>query len=223
MNNITVIGRLTGDAESQQGQNGVIAHFDLADNHGKDKDGKDEVTFFRCSAWSKTAERAINTFKKGLIVSVSGTLKVRPYKDNQGQDRTSNDINVSVAGFPMVSAPNNQAPAQAAPPAQQPPQQSYGAPPQQYAQPPVGYPPQQTGYQQPPYGAPPAQGYHQPPQQTQYQQAAPPQQAPYQQPPQQQFTPPPQTPQYNQPPQQPIQGGHPPGTRFDQNGNVIPF
>ena len=243
MNTITVNGRLTADAESKPGQNGAIAHFDIADNHGKDKDGKDEVTFFRCSAFGKTAERVINTYKKGLLVTVGGSLKVRPYTDNQGQLKTSNDLTVNQAGFPMVSAPHDQ---NAQPPAAQPQQNGYAAPPQGYAQPPAGY--QQPGYGAPPaqYGQPPAPGYGappqnygQPPQQPAGYGAQPPQ-APapqqYAQPPQQsqQYgAPPQQQMQFNQPtPQQyaqpaapgaPQPGQYPPGQRFDTNGHPTPF
>lgn len=190
---ISITGRLTADAELQNSQNGnAFAHFDIADNHGKDKDGKDEVTFFRCTAFGKTAERVANTYKKGHLVSVGGQLKVRPYVDKNGQNRTSNDVNVNVAGFPMTSVPNDQP---------QPPAQ-YGAQPG-YQQPPVGYPPQQGTYPPPAapgYGAPqqPQQNYGQQPAVTGY----PPQQQQYQ-----------QQPQYQQPPQ-PQQGnmfgGQPP-------------
>jgi len=201
MNTITVIGRLTNDAESKQGQNSIIAHFDIADNHGKDKDGKDEVTFFRCSAFGKTAERIVNSYKKGLLVSVSGQLKVRPYVDNNGQNKTSNDLTVNSAGFTMVSAPHDQTQQQSAPPAQQqrPPQQGYAQPPQQqgYAQPQQGYAPQQG------YGAPlqgqPQQGYNAPPAQQPQQQGFYPQGAPQQQP----------APQYAPAPQQPAPWAQP--------------
>ena len=190
MNTISITGRLTADAELQNGQSGSMAHFDIADNHGKDKDGKDEVTFFRCTAWGKTADRVANTYKKGHLVSVSGSLKVRPYVSNDGQNKTSNDVNVSSAGFPMISAPqdNNQ-------PAQQP-QQNYGQPQPGYQQP-AGYPPQ-AGYGQPPanygqpqqqYASPAPQGYGHP---QPAPQGYPPQAPGYSQPPQQGYGQPPQ-------------------------------
>jgi len=241
MNTITVNGRLTADAESKQGQNGIIAHFDLADNHGKDKDGKDEVTFFRCSAFGKTAERVINTYKKGLLVTVGGSVKVRPYTDNQGQLKTSNDLTVNQAGFPMVSAPHDQN----AVPAAQPPQNGYAAPPQGYAQPPVGY--QQPGHGAPPapYAQPPAPGAPatpaQPPQYTtdaagnQYQMVngqwvlirqANPVPPTGQSPQPYGALPVGQSPQpYAQPPAPgaPQPGQYPPGQRVDANGHPVPF
>ncbi len=194
MNTITIHGRLTGDPESKQSQSGqVIANFSLADNHGKDNQGQDKATFFRCSAFGKSAELILNSCKKGHLLTVIGRLESSQYTNQQGQQATS--LNVTLDRFGFCEPMNNGGQQQAAPPAQnRPPQQGYGSP------------PQQNGYNQPP------QGYHQPPQQG-YGNA--PMPGGYQQPGPQyggQAPQPPAPPQhsYNQPPQQPAPQGYPP-------------
>lgn len=227
MNTITIHGRLTGDPESKQSQNGqAIANFSLADNHGKDNQGQDKATFFRCSAFGKSAELILNSCKKGHLLTVTGRLESSQYTNQQGQQATS--LNVTLDRFGFCEPMNSGGQQQAAPPNQQrPPQQGYGAPPtaQQYQQQGAYVPPPQQGYgaapvpggyQQQPgpqYGgqapqppAPPQHSYNQPPQQP----------APQGYPPQQAQQPAPWSPQQSQQPQQ----QYPPG--WDPNRDV-PF
>ena len=200
MNTITIHGRLTGDPESKQTQNGgqVYAKFSLADNHGKDAQGVDKATFFNCSAFGKSGELILKSCKKGHQLTVIGRLESSTYTNQQGVQATSLNVTLDRFGF---CEPFNAGAGQ-----QQPAQQQYQQPPQQngYQQPPQGYraPPAQQGYQQPPqgYNAPPAQQqqYQQAPQQPAPQQQAPwAQQAQQPQQPQQQA---PWTPQSNEPP-----------------------
>lgn len=206
MNTITIHGRLTGDPESKQTQNGGQAYtkFSLADNHGKDGQGVEKVTFFNCSAYGKAGELILNSCKKGHQLTVIGRMESSEYTNQQGVLKTS--LNVTLDRFGFCEPFNAQAgQQQSAPPAQnKPPQQGYAQPPQGYA-PQQGYgaPPQQGYAPQPGYNAPPAQqGYQALPQQPAPQYAqAPQQQAQWQ--PQQSAQPqqaPPWTPQSNQAP-----------------------
>jgi single-strand DNA-binding protein len=195
MNTITIHGRLTGDPESKQSQNGqAYATFNLADNHGKDAQGKDKATFFHCSAFGKSGELILNSCKKGHQLTVIGRMESSQYTNQQGQSATS--LNVTLDRFGFCEPFNAGAQQQSAQPnQQQAPQQ--GFPPQQNG---YGAPPAQQGYQQPPqsYQQPPAlpqHSYQQPQQQTQ--QGYPPQQQTLQQPPQGYQQPQPQQPQQN--------------------------
>ena len=89
MNNITIKGRLTKDAEVKDTAKGKVVTFTLADNkyrNGKpvlDQDGKQEVQFVDCAAFGKAAEIA-SDLKKGAFVHGSGVLDVtRVEKDGK--------------------------------------------------------------------------------------------------------------------------------------------
>lgn len=117
---IHIFGRLTEDPVSRQlPSGGTVTDFSIADNHGKDKEGKEKVDFFRCSAFGKQAEMIQASCKRGHRLNVSGRFASRVFKNNQGADQTS--LEVSVAAFDFVeprsdtqtqSAPQTSAPAQ---------------------------------------------------------------------------------------------------------------
>ena len=209
MNNITVLGRFTDNpVASAMGDGKAISNFSLADNHGQDK-----TSFFRCTAFGKTAELINNSCQKGHRLVVNGRMEEEKWTDKQtGLEKTGWKLQVSTMNF---IEPANTA-GQSAPHVQQQAQQGYNAPPVQQQRPPQqGYgqqPPQQNGYQQPPqqqgYGVPSAQqGYQQ---QAQWYNAPPAQQQQYQQPPVQYQQPAPQQPQQQAPwAQQPPQGQQP--------------
>lgn len=158
MSIVTILaGRFTGDPEGKNTKNGnLMASFSLADNHGKDDNGNEKTTFFRCTAYGKQAEMILDSCKKGHRLNVVGRLESRQYTNNSGQPATSLDVTVSEFGFIEPREQNQAAPAQ------QQPQQGYAPQPQQQLPPQQGFPPQQAYPQQPPAGYPP-QGYPQQP------------------------------------------------------------
>ncbi len=182
MNSITVYGRLTNKPEMSATQNGTqVAKFSVADNRANDK-----VSFFRCTAFGKLAER-MATVEKGHRIVVSGRMEEDEWTDQQTQQkRRSWDLIVNDMGY-VESAPQQQQ--HAAPP--QGYQPSAGYPPQGYyppapaaapGYPPAGTPPQ--GYYPPPAPPAPPQGYAAPPAGYQHPQQ-PQQQLPFNNPPQQ--------------------------------------
>ncbi|AWN04681.1 ssDNA binding protein [Microbacterium phage Squash] len=194
---ITVIGNLTADPElryTQQGvpvANGTIAStprtFDRQANDWKDGD----PLFMRCAIWRELGEHAAGSLTKGMRVIATGFLEQKSYKDREGNDRTSIELNVQEIGPSLKYAiaqvtrvQNGQGGQQQA---QQQMQPGYGAP--------QGYGPPQGGVPQG-YGAPQQQGGSYPAPQGQPQQ----QMQPQGQPPQQQM--PPQAQPGQQPPQQ---------------------
>jgi single-strand DNA-binding protein len=127
MNSIVISGRFTDNPESKTAQDGkAIAHFNLADNYGQDK-----VSFFRCSAFGKTAELILNSCQKGHKLVVSGRMEEQQWTDNNGQKQRSWQCNINTIDF---VEPKGSTPAAA-------PAQPYGVPPataQPYGQPPAG-------------------------------------------------------------------------------------
>ncbi|WNM75167.1 SSB protein [Microbacterium phage Lonelysoil] len=199
---ITVIGNLTADPElryTQQGvpvANGTIAStprtFDRQANDWKDGD----PLFMRCAIWRELGEHAAGSLTKGMRVIATGFLEQKSYKDREGNDRTSIELNVQEIGPSLKYATaqvtrvqNGQGGQQQQ--AQQQMQPGYGAP--------QGYGPPQGGAPQG-YGAPQQQGGSYPAPQGQPQQ----QTQPQGQPPQQQM-PPQAQPGQQQPPQQTMQ------------------
>ena len=86
LNRVTLVGRLTKDAELRRTSNGkAAASFSLAVNRNfKTGDGQ-EADFISIVAWGKVAENTANYCSKGSLVSVDGRLQTRNYENNQGQ------------------------------------------------------------------------------------------------------------------------------------------
>ena len=122
MNSIAVTGRLTADPENKTGQNDqrTRTNFSLADNHGKDTQGNEKVSFFRCTAWGKSADLILNSCKKGHTITVFGSFESRKYTDNNGKEQTSLDISVDRFGFgDSGQSPQQQSPTPGYPQQQQ--------------------------------------------------------------------------------------------------------
>lgn len=129
---ITVIGNLTADPEVKHLDSGAAVvsltiastprTFDRQTNDWKDG----ETLFLRASAWRELAEAIGQNLTKGQRVIAQGNLKQRSFKDREGNDRTSLELDILEIG-PLIQRqkPNAQRagqPAQAAglPPGAQP-------------------------------------------------------------------------------------------------------
>jgi single-strand DNA-binding protein len=92
MNNITIAGALTRDAELKQLQSGdSILNFSVADNQGRDK----PAIFWNCSLWGKRADSLSSYLTKGQAVTVTGTVTEREWTDKDGAKRKSMDVRVN--------------------------------------------------------------------------------------------------------------------------------
>ena len=102
LNHITIMGRLTRDPELRRTGSGIaVAGFTIAvdrDFSGKDGNEK-EVYFIDCVAWRQTGEFVSKYFTKGRMIVVEGRLEMRDWTDNEGNKRTSAEINVANAYF----------------------------------------------------------------------------------------------------------------------------
>lgn len=87
INNVTLIGRMTRDAELKQTPNGQsVAIFNLAVNRNfKNSDGEREADFINCVIWGTNAENLANWTKKGALIAVVGRIQTRNYENQQSQ------------------------------------------------------------------------------------------------------------------------------------------
>lgn len=87
INNVTLVGRLTKDAELKYTQSGsAVATFNLAVNRNfTNQSGEREADFINCVIWRKPAETLANYAKKGSLIGVVGRIQTRNYENQQGQ------------------------------------------------------------------------------------------------------------------------------------------
>lgn len=101
---ITVVGNLTADPELRYTQSGLaVANFTIAstprvfDRATNDfKDG--DALFLRASVWREYAEHVAGSLTKGQQVIATGTLKQRSYETNEGEKRTSIELEIDEIG-----------------------------------------------------------------------------------------------------------------------------
>ena len=87
MNNITIIGRVTKDAETRTVNVGGVAtlvtDFTVAANEGY---GDNQTTeYFRITIWRERGAKMAPGLKKGRILAVNGSVSVRPWLGKDGK------------------------------------------------------------------------------------------------------------------------------------------
>ena len=107
MNQIILVGRLGKDPESKKTASGTeVVTFSLGvDRRGKD--GKKEVDWIDCTAWSKTGEVVMDYVHKGDRLGVIGTLQTRTWQTENGENRKVYFVLVDKVEF--LSEPKTQA------------------------------------------------------------------------------------------------------------------
>lgn len=87
INNVTLIGRLTRDAElCYTPSNIATAQFNIACNRNfKNANGEYDADFINCVMWREQAERFCNWTKKGMLVGITGRIQTRSYEGNDGK------------------------------------------------------------------------------------------------------------------------------------------
>lgn len=101
---VTLIGNLGGDPETQYTPQGTMnVKFSIAVNRRfNDRAGQQQerTNWFRVTAWGKLAETLDGMTQNGYLakgrqVYVEGRFEAREYQDQQGQNRTSLDVNAT--------------------------------------------------------------------------------------------------------------------------------
>ena len=87
INNVTLIGRLTRDAELRYTPNNIAtAQFNIACNRNfKYANDEYDADFINCVMWREQAERFCNWTRKGMLVAIVGRIQTRNYENQQGQ------------------------------------------------------------------------------------------------------------------------------------------
>ncbi len=104
INKVILIGRFVRDPELRHTPNGTaVTDFTMAVNRTYTISGekKEEVSFIKCTAWSKAAEVIVQYCKKGQRIGVEGRLKQHSWDDQSGNKRSS--IEVIVENFQFLS------------------------------------------------------------------------------------------------------------------------
>ena len=87
INNVTLIGRLTRDAELRYTPSNIAtAQFNIACNRNfKNSNGEYDADFINCVMWREQAERFCNWTRKGMLVAIAGRIQTRNYENNDGK------------------------------------------------------------------------------------------------------------------------------------------
>lgn len=105
INNLSIIGRLTKDPELKYTQsNKSVCSFDIAVNGFK----KEDVSYFKCVSWGKTAETITQYVKKGHRIGLNGRLEQTSWTDKEGNKRYS--VEIVVAGFQFLQPKSDSGP-----------------------------------------------------------------------------------------------------------------
>lgn len=87
INNVTLIGRLTRDAELRYTPSNIAtAQFNIACNRNfKNANDEYDADFINCVMWREQAERFCNWTRKGMLVGITGRIQTRNYENNNGK------------------------------------------------------------------------------------------------------------------------------------------
>ena len=107
LNKAMLIGRLTRDPEMRYTQSGTaMTRFGMATNRygtGPDGERKEFTDFHNVVAWNQgkrnLAEICAQYLKKGSMVYVEGRLQTRSWEGQDGQKRTTTEINAQDVQF----------------------------------------------------------------------------------------------------------------------------
>ena len=100
MNFIAIHGRLVRDPDMRHTQSGVaVATITVAVDRAYSGDGEKQADFFDCVFWRQGAEFVSKYFTKGKEIIVTGEMQSRKWKDKDGNNRISWEIQNAHAEF----------------------------------------------------------------------------------------------------------------------------
>mgnify|MGYP000095923560 FL=1 len=107
INRVILIGRLTRDPELKSTGSGVhFCRISLASNriiyNRQTGESRDEVGFFDCIAWGKSAETIHKYLQKGRRICVEGNLRWSSWEGTDG--KKSSKVEINVEGFQFLDA-----------------------------------------------------------------------------------------------------------------------
>ena len=100
LNEIILQGRLTDNPELKTTNTGKsVTSFTLAVDRDFSTDGEKTADFINIVAWNKTAEFITKYFTKGKQMVVKGSLQVRKYQNQDGENRYITEVLAEKAYF----------------------------------------------------------------------------------------------------------------------------
>ena len=100
LNTVELQGRLTQTPELKTTNNGKsVTSFSLAVERDFSTGDERETDFINIVAWNKTAEFITRYFTKGKQMIVKGSLQVRKYQTQNGENRYSTEVLADKAYF----------------------------------------------------------------------------------------------------------------------------
>lgn len=100
MNKVILTGNIVKDIELQQTNSGIsYCNFTLAVNRNYKADGETITDFIPCVAWRGVAETLSKYTHKGDKLLIQGSIEIKNYEDNNGNKKTSFNINVGEIEF----------------------------------------------------------------------------------------------------------------------------
>ena len=104
-NRVVLVGNLTRDVELRHISNGTaVTDIGLAvnDRVKRNNEWVDEVSFFDCTMWGRTAEVASEYLQKGSQILIEGRLKQERWEDGEGNKRSK--VKVTVDNMQMLGS-----------------------------------------------------------------------------------------------------------------------
>jgi single-strand DNA-binding protein len=105
-NKVLLMGNLTRDIELRHtAGNNPVANFGLAVNRrfkSKEGEAREEVSFFDCEAWGRTAEVMQQYLSKGRPVFIEGRLKQDTWEDKDGSKKSK--VRIVVENFQFIDS-----------------------------------------------------------------------------------------------------------------------
>ena len=94
INRVLLVGRLTRDPELRKTQSGIsYCRFTVACDRRKKSDGEDPgADFIGCVAWRQSADFLGSYGRKGVLVSVDGSIQTGSYTDRDGRKVYTTDV-----------------------------------------------------------------------------------------------------------------------------------
>ena len=107
LNNCSIVGRLTKDAELKHvgANNTALVSFTVANNTGFGQYAR--TNFFNVNVWGKAGENLLQYLTKGKQVGVTGTMENNKWTDNQGLQHDSWTIK-STGDIMLLASPKGQ-------------------------------------------------------------------------------------------------------------------
>ena len=109
-NSIVATGTLGRDARINNVGNNRVASFSIAtDSSYKKSDGNfvNETTWLNVCAWERTGICNVDRLKKGVTVTLTGSVRQRSYKNNAGEDVTIYEIQAATLEIISAEATSN--------------------------------------------------------------------------------------------------------------------